>query len=56
MSSKAVRRFDLCRECHLMEYFFSGPYCWEQISMVLGTSVRGQTSVEDWEVCGHPIT
>jgi len=56
MSSKAVRRFDLFRERHLMEYLFSGPYCWEQTSMVLGTSVRGQTFVEDCEVCCHPIT
>ncbi len=38
-----------------MEFFFSCPYCWEQISMVLDTSVRGQTFVEDCEVCCHPI-
>ena len=38
-----------------MEYFFSCPYCWERISMVLDTSVRGQTLVEDCEVCCHPI-
>jgi hypothetical protein len=38
-----------------MEHFFSCPYCWEQISMVLDTSVRGQTFVEDCEVCCHPI-
>lgn len=38
-----------------MEYFFSCPHCWEQISMVLDTSVRGQTLIEDCEVCCHPI-
>jgi len=37
-----------------MEYF-SCPYCWERISMVLDTSVSGQTFVEDCEVCCHPI-
>ena len=37
-----------------MEYF-SCPYCWERISMVLDMSVRGQTFIEDCEVCCHPI-
>jgi len=43
------------REKARMEYFFACPYCWQQISMVLDTSVRGQTFVEDCEVCCHPI-
>jgi len=38
-----------------MEYFFTCPYCWEEISMVLDTSVRSQTYVEDCEVCCNPI-
>ena len=38
-----------------MEYFFSCPYCWEEISMVLDTSVKTQTYVEDCEVCCNPI-
>jgi hypothetical protein len=38
-----------------VEYFFACPYCWEQISMVLDTSVTGQVYVEDCEVCCHPI-
>jgi transcription elongation factor Elf1 len=38
-----------------MEYFFACPYCWERISMVLDTSVKAQTYVEDCEVCCHPI-
>lgn len=38
-----------------MEYFFTCPYCWEEISMVLDTSVRRQIYVEDCEVCCNPI-
>jgi hypothetical protein len=38
-----------------VEYFFSCPYCWAEISMVLDPSVRSQTYVEDCEVCCHPI-
>jgi hypothetical protein len=38
-----------------MEYFFTCPYCWEQISMVLDTSVKRQTYIEDCEVCCNPI-
>jgi hypothetical protein len=38
-----------------MEYFFTCPYCWQEISMVLDTSVRHQTYIEDCEVCCNPI-
>ena len=38
-----------------MEHFFNCPYCGEQISMVLDTSVRSQTYTEDCEVCCRPI-
>jgi hypothetical protein len=38
-----------------MEHFFSCPYCWQEISMVLDPAVRSQTYVEDCEVCCHPI-
>jgi hypothetical protein len=38
-----------------MEYFFACPYCCERISMVLDTSVGGQTYTEDCEVCCRPI-
>jgi len=38
-----------------VEYFFSCPYCWEEISMVLDTSVKTQSYVEDCEVCCNPI-
>jgi hypothetical protein len=38
-----------------VEYFFQCPYCWEEISMLLDTSVREQTYIEDCEVCCNPI-
>ena len=38
-----------------MEHFFTCPYCWEEISMVLDTSVKTQSYVEDCEVCCNPI-
>ena len=38
-----------------MEHFFTCPYCWQTISMVLDTSVGVQTYVEDCEVCCQPI-
>ena len=38
-----------------MEHFFICPYCGEQISIVVDPSVRGQTYVEDCEVCCNPI-
>ena len=38
-----------------MEDFFTCPYCWQTISMVVDLSVDDQTYVEDCEVCCHPI-
>jgi len=37
------------------EHFFQCPYCWETISMLLDSSVRDQTYIEDCEVCCRPI-
>ncbi|PHQ28207.1 CPXCG motif-containing cysteine-rich protein [Leeuwenhoekiella nanhaiensis] len=37
------------------EHFFQCPYCWEEISMLLDTSVPYQVYVEDCEVCCNPI-
>lgn len=37
------------------EHFFQCPYCWEDISMLLDTSVSSQTYIEDCEVCCNPI-
>ena len=39
----------------MLEHFFQCPYCWEEISMLLDTSVRKQTYIEDCEVCCNPI-
>lgn len=37
------------------EYYFTCPYCWEQISMLLDDSVANQEYIEDCEVCCNPI-
>lgn len=37
------------------EHFFQCPYCWEEISMLLDTSLTSQTYIEDCEVCCNPI-
>lgn len=37
------------------EYFFVCPYCAQSISMLLDLSVRGQTYIEDCEVCCRPV-
>ena len=39
----------------MFEHFFQCPYCWEEISMLLDSSVPAQTYVEDCEVCCNPI-
>ena len=39
----------------MIEHFFTCPYCWEEISVLLDSSVTNQTYVEDCEVCCNPI-
>ena len=39
----------------MYEHFFQCPYCWEEISFLLDSSVPQQTYVEDCEVCCNPI-
>ena len=39
----------------MLEHFFQCPYCWEEISMLMDSSVNKQTYVEDCEVCCNPI-
>ena len=39
----------------MLEHFFQCPYCWEEVSMLLDTSVTDQTYVEDCEICCNPI-
>lgn len=38
-----------------IEHFFTCPYCWQTISMILDLSIDGQNYVEDCEVCCNPI-
>lgn len=39
----------------MLEHFFTCPYCWEPISMLLDTSMNEQSYIEDCEVCCNPI-
>jgi transcription elongation factor Elf1 len=38
-----------------IEHFFTCPYCWQNISMILDASIEEQSYVEDCEVCCNPI-
>jgi transcription elongation factor Elf1 len=38
-----------------VEHFFTCPYCWQEISMVLDLSVASEKYIEDCEVCCKPI-
>ncbi|MCB0446258.1 MAG: CPXCG motif-containing cysteine-rich protein [Gelidibacter sp.] len=37
------------------EHFFTCPYCWEEISMLVDYSVSNQNYIEDCEICCNPI-
>jgi len=37
------------------EHFFTCPYCFQQISMLIDTSLPHQEYIEDCEVCCNPI-
>lgn len=39
----------------MLEHYFTCPYCWESISMLLDYSISNQTYIEDCEVCCNPI-
>lgn len=39
----------------MKEHFFQCPYCWEEISMLLDSSVANQVYIEDCEICCNPI-
>ncbi len=39
----------------MLEHFFQCPYCWEEISFLLDTSINNETYIEDCEVCCRPI-
>jgi transcription elongation factor Elf1 len=38
-----------------IEHFFTCPYCWQQISVVLDLSIDEQSYIEDCEVCCRPM-
>jgi len=38
-----------------MEHFFTCPYCWQTISMVLDSYEEHSEYIEDCEVCCRPI-
>lgn len=39
----------------MIEQFFTCPYCFEQVSVLVDPSVPSQHYVEDCEVCCNPI-
>lgn len=39
----------------MQEHYFTCPYCWEEITMLLDNSVDNQVYIEDCEVCCNPI-
>ncbi len=39
----------------MIEHFFTCPYCWEKISMLLDPDMNGEKYVEDCQVCCNPI-
>jgi len=38
-----------------VEHFFTCPYCWERISMILDYDEESAEYIEDCEVCCRPI-
>lgn len=39
----------------MLEHFLQCPYCWQNISMLLDTSISAQDYIEDCENCCNPI-
>lgn len=39
----------------MYEHFFQCPQCWEDISMLMDTSISRQVYIEDCEICCNPI-
>lgn len=38
-----------------IEHFFTCPFCWAEISMIIDPAAEEQSYVEDCEVCCRPI-
>lgn len=39
----------------MFEHFFQCPYCWQEVSFLLDTSINSTDYIEDCEVCCSPI-
>lgn len=39
----------------MIEHFFTCPYCWQQISMVIDPYLEDEEYIEDCYVCCRPI-
>jgi len=39
----------------MIEHFFQCPHCWQQISMLIDSSLSDTEYIEDCEVCCNPI-
>ncbi len=39
----------------MLEHYFQCPYCWENVSFLLDSSVNELNYIEDCEVCCNPI-
>jgi len=39
----------------MIEHYFTCPYCWEEISMLLDSGMNNEPYIEDCEVCCRPI-
>ncbi|WP_408031448.1 CPXCG motif-containing cysteine-rich protein [Tenacibaculum xiamenense] len=39
----------------MIEHFFQCPYCWQQISMLIDSSIEHQSYIEDCENCCNPM-
>jgi hypothetical protein len=40
----------------MIEHFFTCPYCWQDISMLLDPDMSIEEYVEDCQVCCNPIS
>ncbi|WP_116039270.1 CPXCG motif-containing cysteine-rich protein [Seonamhaeicola aphaedonensis] len=39
----------------MIEHYFTCPYCWQIISILIDNSIINQSYIEDCEVCCNPI-
>ncbi|MBU2526099.1 MAG: CPXCG motif-containing cysteine-rich protein [Bacteroidetes bacterium] len=39
----------------MIEYFFTCPSCWQQVSLLVDVSIKEQNLTEDCEICCRPL-